>query len=78
MNQTLRTKPGQAYVYSDLRYSSSGWVSNDRVSMITGMYVVGRLVQKNNYVKPSDLLPACVNTLSPIDPEYAVLTPTRV
>ena len=45
-NQTLQYPIGSQYVYSDL-------------SMITAMFVAGRLVVEHALVKPSDLLPSC-------------------
>ncbi len=47
INQTLQYTPGSQYVYSDL-------------SMITMMYIVGKLARVNGLVSHSDLLPACI------------------
>ena len=44
--QTLARAPGLKYVYSDL-------------SMITLMFVLGRLARQHGYVTQSDLLPSC-------------------
>lgn len=46
LNQTLVNPIGAVYVYSDL-------------SMITGQYVVGTVVEARGYVSPSALLPGC-------------------
>jgi len=48
LNQTLINPVGARYVYSDL-------------SMITAMFVVGTVVQRNGLVAPSDLLEACMS-----------------
>jgi len=47
LNQTLATKVGAQYVYSDL-------------SMITLMYAVGKLAMQLKYINESDLLPNCL------------------
>ena len=51
LNQTLATPVGAAYVYSDL-------------SMITLMYVIGKLVRTAALVDPAALMPACISTFA--------------
>jgi uncharacterized membrane protein YqjE len=86
MLQKLSYPVGTKMIYSDLRLvlfcftliTISLFViifNNDKGlylcnSMITAMYVIGKLAQQLGYVHPEELLPACAAPLQPNNPAY--------